>query len=47
MGCVKKLGLLTLREEHRLRVFEVLRIIGPKIYEVTRRLEKNYTRGAS
>jgi hypothetical protein len=32
-----KLGLLTLREEHRLRVFEnrVLRIFGPKRGEVT------------
>jgi hypothetical protein len=32
-----KLGLLTLREEHRLRVFEnrVLRIFDPKREEVT------------
>jgi hypothetical protein len=34
---------LTLREEHRLRVFEnrvLRRIFGPKRDEVTRRLEK-------
>jgi hypothetical protein len=33
-----KLGLLTLREEHRLRVFEnrvLRRIFGPKRHEVT------------
>jgi hypothetical protein len=39
-----KLGLLTLREEHRLRVFEnrvLRRIIAPKRDEVTGGWEKN------
>jgi hypothetical protein len=44
------LGLLTLREEHRLRVFEnrvLMRIFGPKRDEVTGEWRKIAQRGAS
>jgi hypothetical protein len=43
-----KLGLLTLRKEHRLRVFEnrvLRRIFGPKRYEVTGGWRKLHNEG--